>query len=67
MGRYGVNINDLENIGARSLEQALKNDDLIIIDEIGKMEVFSEEFKEKSIRLSKFKKNCSCCHKYGWG
>ena len=56
VGRYGVNINDLENIGARSLEQALKNDDLIIIDEIGKMEVFSEEFKEKVLDCLNSKK-----------
>ena len=47
VGRYGVNIYDLENIGVKSLSQALRDDDLIIIDEIGKMEVFSEEFKEK--------------------
>jgi len=56
VGRYGVNINDLENIGARSLEQALKNDDLIIIDEIGRMEVFSEEFKEKVLDCLSSKK-----------
>lgn len=56
VGRYGVNINDLENIGARSLERALKNDDLIIIDEIGKMEVFSEEFKEKVLDCLSSKK-----------
>ena len=46
----------MENIGARSLEQALKNDDLIIIDEIGKMEVFSEEFKEKVLDCLSSKK-----------
>ncbi|MCK4239992.1 MAG: NTPase [Candidatus Atribacteria bacterium] len=47
VGRYGVNIYDLENIGVKSLSQSLKNDDLIIIDEIGKMEIFSDKFKEK--------------------
>ena len=47
VGRYGVNINDLENIGVKSLSQALRDDDLIIIDEIGKMEIFSDKFKEK--------------------
>ena len=56
VGRYGVNINDLESIGVKSLEQALKNDDLIIIDEIGKMEVFSEEFKEKVLDCLNSKK-----------
>jgi nucleoside-triphosphatase len=47
VGRYGVNINDLENIGVKSLSQSLRDDDLIIIDEIGKMEIFSDKFKEK--------------------
>jgi len=37
----------LENIGVKSLNQALRDDDLIIIDEIGKMEIFSDKFKEK--------------------
>jgi len=47
VGRYGVNIYDLENIGVKSLSQALRDDDLIIIDEIGKMETFSDKFKDK--------------------
>lgn len=47
VGRYGVNIYDLENIGVKSLYRAFKNDDLIIIDEIGKMEIFSDKFKDK--------------------
>ena len=47
VGRYGVNIYDLENIGVKSLSQALRDDDLIIVDEIGKMETFSDKFKDK--------------------
>ncbi len=47
VGRYRVNIYDLENIGVKSLSQALRDDDLIIIDEIGKMETFSDKFKDK--------------------
>ena len=49
VGKYGVNIFDLENIGVKSLSQSLKNDDLIVIDEIGKMEIFSDNFKYKVI------------------
>lgn len=37
----------MENIGVKSLSQALRDDDLIIIDEIGKMEIFSDKFKGK--------------------
>jgi len=47
VGRYGVNIDDLEDIGVKSLDRALRNEDLVIIDEIGKMEIFSDKFKEK--------------------
>jgi len=46
VGRYGVNLEDLENIGVASILQALKEDDLIVIDEIGAMELFSNHFKE---------------------
>lgn len=55
-GRYGVNIYDLENIGVKSLSQTLRDDELIIIDEIGKMEVFSEKFKEKVLDCLNSKK-----------
>ena len=47
VGRYGVNIDDLEGIGVKSLDRAPRNEDLVIIDEIGKMEIFSDKFKEK--------------------
>ncbi len=47
VGRYGVNIYDLENVGVKSLSRALRDEDLIVIDEIGKMEIFSDKFKEK--------------------
>lgn len=44
----------LENI--KLLSQALRDDELIIIDEIGKMEVFSEKFKEKVLDCLNSKK-----------
>lgn len=45
LGRYGINLKDLEEIGVKAIEEALKNKDIIIIDEIGKMELFSKRFK----------------------
>lgn len=45
VGKYGVNLKDLEEIGVREIESALRMDDLIVVDEIGKMELFSEKFK----------------------
>ncbi|MCX7784736.1 MAG: NTPase [candidate division WOR-3 bacterium] len=45
ISRYGVNLADLEIIGINSLKKALQEKDLIIIDEIGKMELMSDKFK----------------------
>ncbi|MFQ6082393.1 MAG: NTPase [Candidatus Aminicenantia bacterium] len=47
VGKYGVNLNQLEEIGAQAIRQARINQKLIIIDEIGKMELFSEKFKNE--------------------
>jgi len=46
VGKYRVNIEDLNAIGAGALLDAVENCDVIAIDEIGPMELFSEKFKE---------------------
>jgi len=46
VGKYTVNLEDLENVAVDSIIMALREDDLILIDEIGKMELFSNHFKE---------------------
>ena len=48
VGRYGVDINALEKIGIPAIEKAIADEDIniIIIDEIGKMEMLSERFCE---------------------
>ena len=45
VGKYSVNIQNLENTGVDALKKSLNNDELIIIDEIGKMELFSRAFR----------------------
>jgi len=50
VGRYGVDVPALERIVARSLHRA-NPDELVIIDEIGKMECFSERFVAAVRRL----------------
>lgn len=45
VSKYKVNIKDLEEIGVNSIFEALKKDQFVVIDEIGKMELFSEKFK----------------------
>ncbi|MBU4561405.1 NTPase [bacterium] len=44
VSKYGVNVKDLEEIAAPALEDALKNKKCIIIDEIGRMELYSPKF-----------------------
>jgi nucleoside-triphosphatase len=46
LGKYGINLEDLENIGVDAIEGALNNKEIVVIDEIGKMELFSRKFKD---------------------
>jgi nucleoside-triphosphatase len=45
VGRYGVDVDALDRVGVAALERALARADVVIVDEIGKMELFSERFK----------------------
>lgn len=56
LGKYRVNLKDLVDVGVNALEEAIKEADVIVIDEIGPMELFSEEFKkvvEKALESGK--------------
>ena len=44
VGRYGINVDILDKVGVHALEEAVENADIIVIDEIGKMEVVSKKF-----------------------
>jgi len=44
VGKYGVDVKALEDVGIRALETAMEKADVIVIDEIGKMEVESKKF-----------------------
>ena len=46
IGKYRVNLEDLDNIGAEAIASAVENADVVAIDEIGPMELHSERFKE---------------------
>ena len=45
VGKYGVNLLDIDNIAVPSMMPAT-SDELVVIDEIGKMECFSKLFKK---------------------
>lgn len=44
MGRYRVNLRDLEDIGITAIDSACKSDKLVVIDEIGPMEITCPAF-----------------------
>ena len=44
VGRYVVNVEDLNRVGVSAIRRALQNANIIIIDEIGAMEFKSREF-----------------------
>ncbi len=46
LGKYRVNLQDLNSIGARSIKDAIFKADVVVVDEIGPMELFSDEFKD---------------------
>lgn len=46
VGKYHVNLEDLDNIGAKAVSEAVEKCDVIAIDEIGPMELFSQKFKQ---------------------
>ncbi len=46
VGKYHVNIRDLENIGANSIIEAIEKSSIVAIDEIGPMEMVSQKFKQ---------------------
>lgn len=52
VGRYRVNIGDLEHIGAEAVTSAVTGSDVIVIDEIGPMELHSEKFRESVLKAA---------------
>lgn len=46
IGKYRVNLGDLEDVGVSAILDGILNCDLIVVDEIGPMELFSARFKE---------------------
>lgn len=45
ISRYRVNLHDLAEIGGKAILDAIEKADFIVIDEVGPMELFSEEFR----------------------
>ncbi len=46
VSKYGVDVDAIDRTGVPALRKAVQQCELVIIDEIGKMELFSADFKE---------------------
>lgn len=46
VGRYRVNLEDLDSIGVAAIDEAVESADVVAIDEVGPMELFSQRFRE---------------------
>ena len=46
VSRYGVDTETLDRVAVSALRRALKEADLIVVDEIGKMELLSPQFRD---------------------
>jgi len=56
VGNYRVNLSDLDSVGAQAICDALDNSDVVAIDEIGPMELFSARFKAATAKTLDSKK-----------
>lgn len=46
VSKYGVDIAGLEEVAVPAIKKAINENDIVVIDEIGKMELFSPSFKQ---------------------
>ncbi len=46
VSKYRVNLSDLEAIGVKAIHTALREADIVVVDEVGPMELFSQAFKQ---------------------
>jgi len=51
VSKYGVDIDSLDRVGVSALQQAAEQCDLVVVDEIGKMELFSANFREAVLQI----------------
>ncbi len=51
VSRYGVDIASLDRVGVSALHTAAQHCDLVVVDEIGKMELFSADFREAVLEI----------------
>jgi len=56
VSKYGVDTDSMDRVAVPALKQAIQSKDVVVIDEIGKMELFSPSFKDAVIEALDSKK-----------
>ena len=56
VGRYRVNLDGFERVALKALNFAVKDCDIVCIDELGTMELLSQKFKEKIKKILELEK-----------
>jgi len=51
IGRYGVDIGSIEDVAIPALREAISKKDILIIDEVGKMELLSPSFESAVVEV----------------
>lgn len=51
VSKYGVDVDRLEQVGVAALRRTAQEFDLVVIDEIGKMELLSEKFRDTVMEI----------------
>ena len=51
VSKYGVDIDSLDRVGVSALNRAAEECDLVVVDEIGKMELFSANFRQAVLQI----------------
>lgn len=51
VSKYGVDVDSLDRVGVSALREAAEQCDLVVIDEIGKMELFSVSFRKTVLEI----------------
>lgn len=46
LNKYGIDLDVLEGLGTKALKEAIRSKDVIVVDEVGSMEVISGVFRE---------------------